>query len=80
MRRLFNKEWQQEQREVASWEKSHAEIRREWIRAVHEVATEALGEEPRKTRFYDVVEAACPVGVDLPIRDTIKNDLRLVTL
>ena len=79
MRRLFNKEWQQEQWEAAGWEKSLAEIRREWIRAVHVVVTEALGEKPRKTRFYDVVEAACPVGVDLPSRDTIKNDLRLVT-
>jgi hypothetical protein len=73
MRHLFHKEW-----EAAGWERSHAEIRREWIRAVHEVVTEALGKEPRKTRFYDVIEAACPVGVDLPSRDTIKNDLRLV--
>jgi hypothetical protein len=76
MRRMFSmvEEW-----EAAGWEKSHAEIRREWIRAVHVVVTEALGEKPRKTRFYDVVEAACPEGIPVPSRDTIKNDLRLVT-
>ena len=47
--------------------------------AVHEMATKALGEEPRKTRFYELVEAACPEGTPVPSRDTIKNDLRLVT-
>ena len=78
MRRMFIKEWGEE-REDARWDKSHADIRREWIREVHEVVTEALGKEPRKTLFYDVVEAACPVGVNLPSRDTIKNDLRLMT-
>ena len=73
MRRMFIKEWEDARRD-----KSHADIRREWISEVHEVVTEALGKEPRKTLFYDVVGAACPKGIPVPSRDTIRNDLRLV--
>lgn len=76
MRRLFNKEWQQEQREAAALERSHAEIRREWIRVVHEVATKALGKKPPLKVFYRVVEAACPRSIRVPSLETVKKDMR----
>jgi hypothetical protein len=75
-RRLFNKEWQQEQWEAAGWEKSHAEIRREWIRVVHEVATKTLGKKPPLKVFYRVVEAACPRSIRVPSLETVKKDMR----
>jgi len=77
MRRLFDKEWQQEQWEATGWEKSHAEIRREWIRVVYEVATKALGEKPPLKVFFNrVVEAACPRSIRVPGLETVKKDFR----